>query len=41
MGEIDDELDEVSEIDYDELVCQVGEADEVTGARQAMSDHNN
>ena len=26
VGEIDDELDEVSEVDYDE-VCEVGEAD--------------
>ena len=27
VGEIDDELDVVSEVDYDE-VCEVGEADE-------------
>ena len=27
VGEIEDELDEVSEVDYDE-VCEVGEADE-------------
>ena len=27
VGEIDDELDEVSDVDYDE-VCEVGEADE-------------
>ena len=27
MGEIDDELNEVSEVDYDE-VCEVGEVDE-------------
>ena len=27
VGEIDDEVDEVSEVDYDE-VCEVGEADE-------------
>ena len=27
VGEIDDELDEASEVDYDE-VCEVGEADE-------------
>ena len=27
VGEIDDEMDEVSEVDYDE-VCEVGEADE-------------
>ena len=27
MGEIDDELDEVSEVDYDED-CEVGEVDE-------------
>ena len=27
VGEVDDELDEVSEVDYDEI-CEVGEADE-------------
>ena len=27
VGEIDDELDEVNEVDYDE-VCDIGEADE-------------